>query len=63
MPASFEEVLKQLRNNEITSFELLSNNIGAAGAQALAKALETNTTLTFMDISANSISDTIANSI
>jgi len=57
--ADFLGIIERLTQNDITliTLNIGHNNIGVAGAQAIAEALEGNTTLTTLDISYNNIDD------
>ena len=55
----FEKVLQRIRANDptLTTIDWRNNNIGAAVAQALAKALKVNTTVEKIDLGENNIED------
>ena len=59
MQTYFEKALDQLKNNDngLTTLNLENNQIGAAGANDLAAALEKNTSLTMLDLGGNQIDD------
>ena len=64
-PIIQEEALIRLRNNDstLTQLDLGHNQINAAGAKALALALEKNTTLTQLDLWHNQIDNATAKKI
>ncbi len=59
------KLLQRLRDNDtsLTSLDLPTNNIRAAGAQALAAGLEKNTTLTYLELWGNRIGDALGQQI
>ena len=60
---NLEEILKRLRNNEITTLHLFYNYIGAARAKDIAEALKVNTSLTYLNLCFNHIGAAGAQSI
>ena len=57
LSAELTDIIKRVRRNDttLTTLNISRNNIGCAGAQAIAGALKVNTTLTTLDISDNNI--------
>ena len=59
----FNKILRQIRNNKITSLKLSENNIGDGGARRLSEALKKNQSLTSLVLVDNNIGDEGARSL